>query len=190
LESDISSSLRKKLAPTFDKVKWAAISEDEVRPFLQSMNQKDADRVVYTVKSNESTKSAIAILKKRRLPMKKLRSILGADRLQRLRGTPNKALRMRMVGAIMNYQHELLRDLYDVSLPELESVRSAALDAGAYGVKILGAGLGGSLIALVDSTENGPKFLQAAKAAGARQGWISSAVLGARIERGKTPFDR
>ena len=96
---------------------------------------------------------------------------------------------MKVLGEIMNYQHGLLRDLCDLSVPELERIRSAALDAGAYGVKVSGAGLGGSLVALVDSMESGQKIVKMAEAAGAKQGWTSTVGQAARIERGRTPFD-
>jgi len=89
----------------------------------------------------------------------------------------------------MNCQHELLRDLYDLSVAKLERIRSAALDAGAYGMKISGAGLGGALVALVDSMESGERIVEAAESAGAKQGWTSTVGRAARIERGRTSFD-
>jgi galactokinase len=82
----------------------------------------------------------------------------------------------------MNYQHLLLRDLYDVSLPSLEKVRESMLDAYSYGAKISGAGLGGSVIALVENIETGQKTLSAALQAGAKQGWVSNVGRGVRIE--------
>jgi len=80
----------------------------------------------------------------------------------------------------MNYQHELLRDLYKVSLKELEKIRDATLQAGAYGTKISGAGMGGSLISLVNS-EKCKEVLEAGIAAGAPQGWISGIGEGAKV---------
>ena len=87
-----------------------------------------------------------------------------------------------IIGEIMNRQHELLRDLYEVSTPELERIRDAMLEAGAYGVKISGAGLGGALIALVDE-RNSKKVLSAGLDAGAVRGWISGVSPGASVER-------
>jgi mevalonate kinase len=57
------------------------------------------------------------------------------------------------------------------------------LDAKAYGAKISGAGLGGSLIALVENSKTGQETLTAALEAGAKQGWVSTVGSGARIEK-------
>ncbi|MEM3564203.1 MAG: hypothetical protein QXR19_13290, partial [Candidatus Jordarchaeaceae archaeon] len=67
-----------------------------------------------------------------------------------------------------------------VSLTELEKIRDATLEVGAYGTKISGAGMGGSLISLVDS-EKCKEVLEAGIAAGATQGWISGIGEGAKI---------
>jgi galactokinase len=53
----------------------------------------------------------------------------------------------------MNEQHALLRNPHALSLPRIEDLRSAALEAGAYGAKISGARLGGSIIALVNDEQ-------------------------------------
>lgn len=59
------------------------------------------------------------------------------------------------------------------------------LDAGAYGVKISGAGMGGSLLAVVPSEQEVKKrVLDAALKAGARRGWIVRIDEGARVEDG------
>ncbi|MDU7286142.1 galactokinase [Corynebacterium kroppenstedtii] len=89
-------------------------------------------------------------------------------------------------GRLMNESHESLRDLYDVSTPELNSARDAALDAGAVGARMTGGGFGGSIIALVptdritavaqeihqrtvDKKLPNPTFLAITPAAGARR---------------------
>lgn len=89
-------------------------------------------------------------------------------------------------GRLMNQSHESLRDLYDVSTPELNSARDAALDAGAVGARMTGGGFGGSIIALVpteritavaqkihqrtvDKYLPNPTFLAITPAAGARR---------------------
>jgi len=54
------------------------------------------------------------------------------------------------VGVLMNFNQEYLRDL-GVSTEKLESMISAAKNAGAYGAKLSGAGGGDCMIALVPS---------------------------------------
>ena len=189
LEADVPRELRRKLAPTFDRVNWAAISEDEIEPFIETMNPQSVNRILFTLRTHRSTRLAVQILRNKGLPIRQLQKVLGSERMRNVLGEHGKKLRMKVLGDVMNYQHELLRDLYDLSVPELERIRSAALDAGAYGVKISGAGLGGSLVALVDSMESGQRIVEAAGSAGAKQGWTSTVGQAARIERGRTPFD-
>ncbi len=189
LEADVPRELRRKLAPTFDRVNWAAISEDEIEPFIETMNPQSVNRILFTLRTHRSTRLAVQILRNKRLPIRQLQKVLGFERMRNVLGEHGKKLRLKVLGEVMNYQHELLRDLYDLSVPELERIRSAALDAGAYGVKISGAGLGGSLVALVDSMESGQRIVEAARSAGAKQGWTSTVGQAARIERGRTPFD-
>jgi len=84
----------------------------------------------------------------------------------------------------MNDQHSLLRDLYDLSLPELEEICSAAVGIGAYGAKISGAGMGGSIIALVKNEEKGKDVTDACLSVGAKEGWVSEVGEGVRVESG------
>jgi len=67
----------------------------------------------------------------------------------------------------------------------LGSIRSAALDAGAYGVEISGAGLRGSLVAFVDGIEDEQRIVEAAGAAGAKRGCMFTDGQAGRIEQGK-----
>lgn len=63
------------------------------------------------------------------------------------------------VGEIINRTHESLRDDYEVSCPELEAMRAAALAApGCYGARLVGAGFGGCVMALVDQAAV-PEFI-------------------------------
>ncbi len=56
------------------------------------------------------------------------------------------------LGALINASHVSLRDDYEVSCPELEAMREAALAAeGCYGARLVGAGFGGCVMALVDA---------------------------------------
>ena len=57
---------------------------------------------------------------------------------------------VELLGELMDVNHGLLNAM-GVSLPELETLVYRARKAGAYGAKITGAGLGGTIIALVDA---------------------------------------
>jgi galactokinase len=56
-------------------------------------------------------------------------------------------------GAIMLASHRSLRDDFAVSTPELDRLVDLAVDAGAYGARLTGAGFGGCVVALVASGE-------------------------------------
>ena len=54
-----------------------------------------------------------------------------------------------LLGDLMDHNHALLQEM-TVSSPELDTLVSAAKDAGALGAKLSGGGRGGNMIALVD----------------------------------------
>jgi len=70
-------------------------------------------------------------------------------------GAGVKALRagdMPTLGALLSAGHVSLRDDYEVSCPQLEAMRNAALAApGCLGARLMGAGFGGCVLALVES---------------------------------------
>ena len=54
-------------------------------------------------------------------------------------------------GEVMGESHASLRDLYDVSTPELDAIVDAAASApGCYGARLTGAGFGGCVVAVAD----------------------------------------
>ncbi|CEA06678.1 Galactokinase [Arthrobacter saudimassiliensis] len=58
--------------------------------------------------------------------------------------------RIRDVGPLLTDSHRSLRDLYEVSCPELDAAVDAALAGGALGARMTGGGFGGSAIALLE----------------------------------------
>ena len=58
---------------------------------------------------------------------------------------------LRRLGDLLNESHRSLRDLYEVSSPELNEVVDIARSIpGIYGARMTGGGFGGSAIALLD----------------------------------------
>ena len=59
---------------------------------------------------------------------------------------------MVVLGELLNASHVSLRDDYEVSCAELEAMRDAALAApGCFGARLMGAGFGGCVLALVQT---------------------------------------
>jgi galactokinase len=59
---------------------------------------------------------------------------------------------LRRLGTLMDESHRSLRDDFGVSTPAVEAARQEAHRAGALGARIMGAGFGGTVIALWDRT--------------------------------------
>ena len=57
---------------------------------------------------------------------------------------------MTAAGALMLASHHSLRDDFEVSTPELDRLVELAVDAGAFGARLTGAGFGGCIVALVE----------------------------------------
>jgi galactokinase len=80
-------------------------------------------------------------------------------------------------GTLMAASHASLRDLYEVSCPELDAIVDlASAQPGCYGARLTGAGFGGCAIALVEASA--VDAIVAAVAAGYK----------ARTGRETTPF--
>ena len=59
---------------------------------------------------------------------------------------------LREAGALMLESHRSLRDLYEVSCPELDLLVNLSMEMpGCHGARLTGAGFGGSIVALVDA---------------------------------------
>jgi galactokinase len=55
------------------------------------------------------------------------------------------------IGPLLTASHASMRDDYEITVPEVDTAVSAALDAGAYGARMTGGGFGGCVIALIDA---------------------------------------
>jgi len=58
---------------------------------------------------------------------------------------------MDRFGDLMVQSHESLRDDYEVSTAELDEMVESALEAGAAGARLTGAGFGGCIVALCET---------------------------------------
>jgi galactokinase len=180
---NMPQSLRRKLGIRFDEPVWEQITEEELEKFLDRLDDKARKCILFTIRMHKLTMFALRILRFEIVNDKKIKEHLGIEKLKTIKRKLKSEGNHLILGEVMNNQHALLRDLYDVSLPEIEKICSAALEAGSYGTKISGAGLGGSIIALVGNEKEGKKVIDACLSAGAKKGWVSRVGEGVRLER-------
>lgn len=60
---------------------------------------------------------------------------------------------MQSVGALMNESHASMRDLFEMSLPQIDALVEDAVDLGALGARLTGGGFGGCIVACVRSED-------------------------------------
>ncbi|MGY1671316.1 galactokinase [Geodermatophilus sp. SYSU D00710] len=86
----------------------------------------------------------------------------------------------RAIGPVLTAGHASLRDDFEVSVPELDTVVEVALDAGAHGARMVGGGFGGSAVALVDAGSVDAVGTAVAERAGAPRSYAVVPSAGAR----------
>jgi len=89
-------------------------------------------------------------------------------------------LDLKKIGALMNQHHEVLRDLLKITVPLIDNMINAALNAGAYGAKIVGSGGGGSIVVIADPAKE-DQIIAAILKAGALEAYAVEVDPGVRI---------
>ena len=90
------------------------------------------------------------------------------------------SLNYPLIGNLINQHHRILRDSLKLTVPKIDAMINAAIEAGAYGAKIIGSGGGGCILALC------PSHLQdeisiAIKKAGAKDAYPVCVANGTKI---------
>jgi galactokinase len=84
------------------------------------------------------------------------------------------------IGGLMNAHQVVLRDLLKITVPRIDRMVDAALEAGAHGAKIVGSGGGGSIVVL--APPNSQEIVcEALLSAGAKEAYGVAVDKGARI---------
>ncbi len=81
----------------------------------------------------------------------------------------------RNLGELMNQHHEVLRDSLKITTPKIDAMISAALEAGAYGAKIVGSGGGGS-ICVISPMEKQEKVISAIQEVSQEKAYVVDVV--------------
>jgi galactokinase len=75
------------------------------------------------------------------------------ERVLRFAGALRTA-NLELAGRLLSESHRSLRNDYEVSCPELDAMAEAFMQAGALGARMVGAGFGGSAIALAETSKS------------------------------------
>ncbi|MBV1924051.1 MAG: galactokinase [Flavobacteriaceae bacterium] len=84
------------------------------------------------------------------------------------------------IGRLMNEHHKLLKNNLKITVPKIDAMIDAALDAGAYGAKIIGSGGGGSIVALSPPSKE-VEIVKAIKNAGGKDAYSVEVSQGSQI---------
>ncbi|NPA97140.1 MAG: GHMP kinase [Crenarchaeota archaeon] len=182
LSMGLPARVRELLSESIYETRWEELREEDLEPYLSRLSDASRKRILYTIRCHRSTAATLRVLKGESIDVEELARALGidAERARRILESPRR--RLEVLAQAMNYQHALLRDLYEVSTPRLEELRGAALRAGALGCKLSGAGLGGTLAAVADSEESASEVSNACLVLGAHMATPVTLDEGARVE--------
>lgn len=181
---ELPQQVKSKLFHKIDQVLWDQLDLGDLHPYIEQLDETSRKRILFTLKMNFSTKLALDLLDdpqsiKGRVALEEFLRNECPECLEPARSVDDHVL--RLISGVVNYQHVLLRDLYEVSLPELELIRERAILAGALAVKISGAGLGGSLLAIARNEKEAGEVVRAVEGL-ARAGWVVKVGMGARVD--------
>lgn len=99
---------------------------------------------------------------------------------QALKTFETQPLDLQMIGKLMSKHHSVLKNLLKITVPLIDSMIDAAIDAGAYGAKIVGSGGGGSIIALAPQ-DRIEAVVDAIKISGAKDAYEVKVVGGSDV---------
>ncbi|MEM3368630.1 MAG: galactokinase family protein [Thermoproteota archaeon] len=162
----LHKTFKKKLGKTSYEVDWEKISKQELMKYLFLIPETSAKRFLFTIDMNVSTQIAISILKGDEINIAKLKEMFDEERirkLEKMNWNPEVVL-----GEIMNYQHEILRDSYEMSTEKIEKIRNYILAfSPVLGIKVSSKKAINNLIALVRNKEEANNVVNEALEAGA-----------------------
>ncbi len=163
-------------------VSWEVISEELIRECRRILPERLVRRLLYTVKAHKSTLMALRTIRGEDLGLDEVVEALETPLSDVERMMSSDDWRDVLLGRVMHYQHKLLSNYYEVSLPMLDELVEFLLRLGAYGAKLSGAGLGGSVMALIKDREQGSQILrETLRRWPSFRGWVVSVDKGLRV---------
>ena len=178
---DLPDDVKKYIKPHYYDTLWEEIDFEKIKNYLDRLPSPYRERILFTYKMHKSTLLALRIIKDEDIEPEEIISTLDLFDTNTIKKSIGDKL--RLIGLIMDYQHILLRDYYELSLPALERIRNHMKEAGALGAKLSGAGLGGAIIGLTKDLNIAKKVLEAGISGGGKRGWIVNIDEGVRVEK-------
>jgi galactokinase len=96
---------------------------------------------------------------------------------QALTALDNETLDNEFIGNLMSEHHKVLKNALKITVPKIDAMIDAALNAGAYGAKIVGSGGGGSIVVLAPSNRK-KEIIDAILESGAKSAYEVSVTKG------------
>ncbi len=183
LELDLPKNIRARLGERYWMPRWDELEESDLSLFLNKIDPISAKRILFTLRMHRSTVLALKIMRSGGVDVDEVASILGLGPSDRKKLLGQEDLDLKAIGLVMIYQHRLLSELYDVSLPELDRIVKELVMLGAYGAKLSGAGLGGSVMGLTDTRDRSRSMLNKIQGTLAPRGWVVSIDKGLDVGR-------
>ncbi len=147
--------------------------------------QNEIFRALRSIKNVELTKltnSEVNHSQLSKLQKERLTGVIGVrdNTIKAFNELKKKNIDLTKIGNLINEQQTFLRENYEVSHPKLDNMCNKALDQGALGAKLTGAGFGGSMFAIADEEEIAIKIRKSLNKYGLS--FISQIDSGVRID--------
>ncbi len=167
------SGIKKETIGTLGDRKTKALKAiEEVIRMDKGFDLKTAPLEQYDAKkkyvSEELRPYFFAALKNHSITLKALKEFKG--------GNPD----MKYIGDLMNQHHSVLKDILKITVPRIDNMVSSAIKAGAYGVKIVGSGGGGSIVAIAPESKQ-QDVIKAIVEGGGKDAYLVKVDSGARV---------
>lgn len=125
--------------------------------------QNDTFRALRSIKSIELpklTNSEVNHSQLSKLQKKRLLGVIGIrdNTIKAFNELKKQNIDINCIGNLINEQQTFLRENYQVSHPKLDKMCNMALNQGALGAKLTGAGFGGSMFAIADEEDIAKKI--------------------------------
>jgi galactokinase len=102
---------------------------EKIEPYLQNLDEVEQKRLIAVFRDRDITVASLALLQQ-------------------------KNLDYQAIGALLNDHQMYLRDYFEVSVEKIDTIIQSAIEAGAIGGKLTGAGLGGCVVILAPGKED------------------------------------